>query len=222
MAKILVIEDDVDVRTSIEYVLRGAQHVVDLAVDGEEGSAFLETYEYDIVVLDWEMPKKNGLQVLQDFRKSGGKSPILVLTGRNDIDSKERGFEIGADDYLTKPFEKRELIARVQALLRRSVAAVDHVLRGSFIELDKTKYKVTKDGVEVNLLPKEFALLEFFMRNQNKVFDINALLARVWAADSEGSLAGVRSTLQRLRQKIDPEAKIIKTVHSVGYIFRSD
>jgi DNA-binding response OmpR family regulator len=146
-----------------------------------------------------------------------------MLTGRSSISDKERGFDVGADDYLTKPFNLKELGLRVNALLRRPRTVNADVLEVRDIVLDPGKYRVTKSGIDLSLLPKEFALLQFFMRNRNIVFSAEALLERVWQSDSEAKPKAVSACIHRLRQKLenDGESPLIKTVHGVGYKLES-
>ena len=220
MAKILVVEDTPDMLELIKRILESEHHSVETAKDGDDGWFQLSTYEYDLAILDWQLPGKQGIEIVKSYRSMGGMAPVLMLTGLSASSYKEQGLDGGADDYLTKPFSAGELCARVRALLRRATRSADNILRASGIELDPDNYCVTKNGARMELQPKEFQLLQFFMRNPNKVFDQEAVLNRVWASDSESTVEALRSTLRRLRLKIDPEKEIIKTVHGVGYIFR--
>ncbi len=222
MAKILVVDDSADVLELLKQTLEREHYTVETASNGNDGWFYLSTYEYDLAILDWQMPGKNGIDVVKEFRASGGQTPVLMLTGLSAFSNKEEGLDGGADDYLTKPFNSGELCARVRALLRRSAKATQNVLKGGGIELDPVNYQVTVSGQKVELQPKEFQLLEFFMRHPNKVFDQEAVLNRVWTSDSDATIQALRSTLRRLRSKIDPEGKILRTVHGVGYIFRFD
>jgi two-component system OmpR family response regulator len=187
--------------------------------DGEDALARLKVYDYDLIILDIGMPGLSGFEVLTSYRSNGGVSPVLFLTGKNTIEDVERGFAAGADDYLRKPFHGKELTARVKALLRRPQSLVGNVLGFGALSLDRENYRVTKDGAELQLLPKEFALLEFFMRHPNRVFAPEALLNRVWTAESEATVDAVTTCIKRLRQKIDDEGKqsYIRTVRGAGY-----
>ncbi|MBX9687978.1 MAG: response regulator transcription factor [Candidatus Obscuribacterales bacterium] len=220
MAKILVVEDSADILEMVKLTLESEHYSVETAANGDDGWFYLSSYDYDLAILDWQMPGKAGIDMIREYRSLGGKTPILLLTGLTSFANKEEGLDGGADDYLTKPFNVRELCARVRALLRRSNRETDNKLRGGGIELDPVSYVVTMSGAPVDLQPKEFQLLEFFMRHPNKVFDQEAVLNRVWPSDSEATVQALRSTLRRLRTKIDPDGKVIKTVHGVGYIFR--
>lgn len=222
MAKILIVEDTPDMLELLKKTLEGEHHTVETANTGDEGWFYLSSFDYDLAILDWQLPGKNGIDIVREYRNKGGMAPVLMLTGMSSNSNKEQGLDGGADDYLTKPFNVGELCARVRALLRRAARSTDNILRASGIELDPDKYSVTKNGEPIDLQPKEFQLLQFFMRNPNKVFDQEAVLNRVWASDSDSTVHALRSTLRRLRGKIDPDGDILKTVHGVGYIFRKN
>lgn len=220
MAKILVVEDDAEVLNSVTKILESDHHTVEKAQNGADGWFHMISFDYDLILLDWMLPDKQGLDVMKDYRASGGKTPILMLTGKNTISEKEQGLDFGADDYLTKPFAGRELSARVRALLRRPALAADNVLSAADLLLDPVKYLVTKNGQQIDLQPREFQLLEFFMRNPNRVFDSEAVLNRVWKLDSDATVEALRSAIRRLRQKVDPKGELLQTVYGVGFVFR--
>ncbi len=224
MAKILIVEDDVQLCKLIRDWLSLEHHNVELEHDGQEALNRLKVYEYDLVVLDWEMPGVSGIDILKDFRSRGKKTPVLMLTGRGSIDDKETGLDTGADDYLTKPFHGKELTARIRALLRRPERMVDNVLKAGNIELDRSTFRVTLSGGELKLVPKEFALLEFLMRHPKRVFAPEALLNKVWSNDSDATLDALQTCIKRLRKKIDAEGKpsMIRNVHGVGYSFEPE
>jgi DNA-binding response OmpR family regulator len=171
------------------------------------------------------LPGMTGTAILKDFRSRGGASPVLMLTAKSSIEEKETGLDAGADDYLTKPFDARELLARIRALLRRpqAVSAAKEMHVGN-LALDAKSARVYKDGQELKLLPKEFSLLELFMRYPDQVFSSEALLERVWSADSAASFDTVRTYIKTLRKKIDDpgaDSSLIRTVHGVGYCLDS-
>lgn len=219
MAKILLVEDEADISDLVTAWLAKDHHVVEVAATGEQALDLLRVYPFDVLILDWMLPGVSGVEVCREYRTRGGTSPILMLTAKSHVNEKEKGLDAGADDYLTKPFELIELSARVRALLRRPVSFAGTVLKVGTIVLDTSTHKVTKNGGEVQLLPKEFALLAFFMRHPNQVFSAEALLDRVWSSDSEASPETIRTYIKRLRKKIDEEDKssLIGTVHGVGY-----
>jgi two-component system OmpR family response regulator len=219
MAKILVVEDDGVLSERIKDWLVYEHHAVDVVTRGEEAVSRLRFYSYDLLILDRMLPDLDGVEVCKAFRASGGNAPILFLTAKSTIDNKEEGFEAGADDYLTKPFYIRELSARVKALLRRPHETQGDVFEVGYLKLDTMRAKVTRAGEVVHLLPKEYALLEFFMRHPSQVFSAEALLERVWPAESDLSPHSIRSYITRLRAKIDldSEESMLKTVHGLGY-----
>jgi len=219
MAKILLVEDEDDISDLITAWLAKDHHVVEVASSGEAALDLLRVYPFDVLILDWMLPGISGVEVCRDFRTRGGTTPILMLTAKSHVNEKERGLDAGADDYLTKPFELKELSARIRALLRRPVSFSGTVLKVGSIVLDTSTHQVTKDGEELQLLPKEFALLAFFMRHPNQVFSAEALLDRVWSSDSEASPETIRTYIKRLRKKIDDKDKpsMVGTVHGVGY-----
>lgn len=195
-------------------------HTVETLSDGADAVQHLRIYPYDVIVLDWQLPGATGVEILKQFRAAGGKTPVIMLTGKDSINDKELGLDSGADDYLTKPFHMKELAARIRSLLRRAPQVADNVLCAGDLLLDPAKYRVTKNGGTIQLLPKEFAVLEFLMRHPNQVFTPEALLERVWKSDSEATSEALRTTMKRLRKKIeDPDGpQLIRTVHGVGYV----
>lgn len=223
MAKVLIADDDEVMTSSVKDWLIFEKHVVETAVDGEAALALLNTFSYDIVVLDWEMPKLSGIEVCRKFRARGGTTPILFLTGRNTVIDKETGLDSGADDYITKPFHVRELSARIRAILRRPTASVETVLKAGALELDPATRKVRKNGLELDLPRQEFALLEFFMRNTNRVLSQELIMERVWSTEFPCSPETFRTCLKKLRGKIDDadSSSTIKNLHGVGYILEA-
>ncbi len=219
MAKILLVEDDRNLAITVKDWLEFEHHLVEAVEVGTEALELAQSYEYDLIILDIELPKMNGLEVCQKYRQGGGQAPILMLTGRGSIPDKETGLDAGADDYLTKPFHLKELSARVRALLRRPGQVAGNTLKAGNLVLDTTSYKVLKDGQEIHLPRMEFALLEFLMRHQGQVFSTEALLDRVWTSDSEKSPETIRTSVKKLRSKIDTDGQpsIIRNVHGVGY-----
>ncbi len=222
MPKILVLEDDQEQSEPIKSSLQTAGHEVDAACDVATAKAYLEAIHYDVIILDWNLPDGTGIELLSELRASGKKVPVLMLTGNATIENKETGFHSGADDYLTKPFQMRELNLRVDALLRRPPSFEGLVLKARDLELDTRSFVVRKNGAPIKLQPREFALLLFFMRNQNTVFSCEAILERVWSTDAELGIESVRKSIQRLRASIDDkegESSYIRTSHTHGYSF---
>ncbi len=219
MAKILLVEDCPEVSENVSDWLSLEGHVVDCIADGEEAAWRLNNLQYDVIVLDWELPKLSGIELCKAYRSQGGNTPILMLTGRSNLSDKTEGLDSGADDYLTKPFHPEELGSRIRALLRRPLRVLSPKLKAHHIEMDTIARKVYKNGKEISLVPKQFALLEFFLRHPNETFSTEALLNRVWSDDSEVSPETLRVHLTLLRKAIDADgASIIRTVHRVGYV----
>ncbi|MBA3856407.1 MAG: DNA-binding response regulator [Cyanobacteria bacterium PR.3.49] len=223
MAKIVVVEDDKDLVNLIKGILSIERHTIDSVHDGHEALAIIQMHPYDLVILDWMLPGRSGTEICRDYRARGGSAPILMLTAKAEVDDRAEGLDSGADDYLTKPFHPKEFSARVRALLRRPQAVMGKTLKAADIELDPGQIKVFKSGQEIHLLPKEFALLELFLRYPTQVFSAEALLDRVWNTDSSASLDTVRTYIKTLRKKIDsnPKDSLIRTVHGVGYSLSS-
>lgn len=219
MAKVLLVEDDKNLSTTVVDWLSSERLVVESIDDGSQAIDFIASYNYDLIILDWQLPGWSGIEICQEIRKRGLHTPVLMLTAKNTVHEKTTGLDAGADDYLTKPFHMQELSARVRALLRRRPLVQDNVLVARDIVLDRTSGRVTKDGQEIHLVPKEFALLEFFMRHPNEVFSAEAIITRVWPADSEASSQSLRPYINRLRGKIESEGKteLLRTVHGMGY-----
>ncbi len=225
MAKVLLVEDDRDLSTTVVDALRDERYVVESAENGDDGANLLKLEDFDIIILDWDLPGKSGVEILKEFRATGKTTPIIMLTGRTHINNKEEGMESGADDYLTKPFDIRELKARLRALLRRATGAVGNQISVGDLVLDPGKYKITKGGSDLHLAPKDFALLEFFMRNPDQVFSVPTIMSRVWSYDSDASSEGLRTAIRRIRKVIDtgddPSDSMIENVARIGYRLKS-
>ena len=224
MAKILIVEDDSHLLSDVVDWLEFEQHTVESVGDGKEADERLKFYKYDLVVLDWELPSMHGIEVCKRYRAGGGLTPILMLTGKGHINEKEQGLDAGADDYLTKPFHLKELSARIRALLRRPATMTGAVLEVAGLKLDTNTKKLAKNDREISLTPKEYALLEFFMKHPNEVFSQEALLERVWSSESESSVFSVYTAVKSLRKKIsdgDEKKCALATVHGLGYRLES-
>jgi DNA-binding response OmpR family regulator len=220
MAKILVIEDDRDVLKAVSDHLQFEHNVVEAVDNGNDGLSRLRAYTYDIAIVDWNLPDISGLEICREYRASGGNAMMLMLTGKAQLVEKEQGLDAGFDDYLVKPFEIRELTARVRALLRRvSSRIVGNDLKIGHVELEPNSFRVTKCGEDIKLVPKEFAILEFLMRHPNVVFSCEALMSRIWTADEDTSPEIIRTHIKNLRKKIElpDQPTLIQTVHGVGY-----
>jgi DNA-binding response OmpR family regulator len=217
--RVLVIEDDPKVAKFLAKGLREENFVVDVARSGEQGEEMLSEEDYDVVVLDWLLPGKDGIAVCEALRGRGMSTPILMLTARDSLDDRVSGLTTGADDYLTKPFAFAELLARIRALLRRSHVAHPVVLRVADLTLDPGSRRVARGGAPITLTAKEYAILEVLMRNAGQVVSRTRLTERVWdeASDVVDNLVEVH--VSRLRRKIDRGGGVplIQTVRGSGY-----
>lgn len=224
MAKILLVEDDVPLANIIATWLETQNYVVDQVHSGEDAMQVLTNYQYDLLVFDWELPDVAGISICKWFRTRGGSTPILFLTGRADITSKVEGLETGADDYLCKPFEYRELSARIKTLLRRPVSLVTSVLTVGNMALNVVTRKVSIGENEIVLTPREFGLLEYLMRHPDVPFSSRTLLDSVYPLDSALSEDTVRSCMRSLRKKLTfgDEVCPVKTTRKQGYFVESN
>jgi DNA-binding response OmpR family regulator len=222
LPKVLIVEDDIPLAEMVANYLRFEHYLVEIVDNGDDALSHLEQNDYEIAVLDWNIPGlMNGLEVCKAYRARGGMTPILMLTGKGSIDEKTTGLDSGADDYLTKPFQVRELASRLRALLRRSslTTSESSVLELGALKLDIDNYRVTFDAQEIKLIPKEFRLLEVLMRKPGRVFSADELIRKIWLANEEGSSDSVRTHIKNLRQKLTKSncTCVVETVHGVGY-----
>ena len=224
MAKILLVEDDMVVAESIKLWLKNQQQVVEHVSDGHAALELINFSSYEAIILDWELPGMSGVEVCRRVRSSHNRVPILMLTGKDSVESKVTGLDVGVDDYLAKPFSLKELSARLRAIVRRSGGVASNILQVNDITLDSESHRVTRGGEEIELMPREFAVFEFLLRNKNQVFSGEALLQKLWHTDSDSSKEAVRACIKRLRQRIDAgddeSLSIIETVPKVGYRIR--
>lgn len=226
MQKILVIEDEEKIARFVELELKHEGYGVDKACDGRTGLALAEQNEYDLILLDIMLPGINGIEILRRIRKNS-QVPVIMLTARDAVMDKVSGLDMGADDYITKPFAIEELLARIRVTLRKNApggASKYSVLSCSGVTLDSNRYKVTYNGVPVELTAKEFSLLQTLMQNKNIVMSRDTLLEKVWGYDYAGETNVVDVYIRYLRQKIDERfnVKIITTVRGVGYVVKDE
>jgi heavy metal response regulator len=220
--RILVVEDEPKVASFVRRALEAEHHAVDVATDGDAGLAEALAGAYDLVVLDVMLPKRDGLGVLRELRAGGHAVPVLLLTARAEVADKVAGLDVGADDYLTKPFAVEELLARVRALLRRGAAAAPPQLGIADLTLDPVTREVTRAGKRIELTAREYALLEFFLRNRGRVLGRALIAQHVWGVDFDTFTNVIDVYVNYLRRKIDAdfEPKLVHTVRGVGYVLK--
>lgn len=225
--RMLLIEDDKKISDYLAQGLKESGYIVDLCLDGEEGFDYLSTYTYDLVILDLMLPKMDGFTLITKIRHLDSKIPILILSAKRNVADRIKGLQLGGDDYLTKPFSFGELLARVQALLRRSTTnsmPSQNSIQLGDISMDLIARKVSREGEIIELQKKEFLLLEYFMRHPGCVLTKTQILEGVWDSQFDPQTNVVDVLVFRLRNKIDKnfEKKTISTLRGVGYIFESD
>ncbi len=222
--KILVVEDEKKVASFIKRGLEEEKYEVDTASEGEEGFKMASEKQYDLIVMDWMLPKKDGLTVIKELREKKTSTPVLMLTAKDSLEDIIAGLDAGSDDYLTKPFAFAELLARVRALLRRSEMDKGAELRFADLRLDPVTHKVWRKDKEIDLTAKEYGLLEYFMRNPNQVLTRTMIADHVWDYTFDTFTNIIDVYVNYLRKKIDRDAetKLIHTVRGVGYIFKEE
>jgi two-component system, OmpR family, copper resistance phosphate regulon response regulator CusR len=220
--RLLLVEDEVAIACRVQESLEEAGYTVDWARDGNEALALAKEREYAAIVLDLMIPGVDGWEVCETLRRRAGSrsTPILMLTARGALEDRIRGFEIGADDYLTKPFEMPELRVRVRALIRRSAVHRTRVIRIDDLEIDTEARRVTRTGREIALTPREYTLLEALARNEGRALSREFILDRVWN-DDESYSNTIAVRIRQLRQKVDPDGRLIHTVYGQGYVLRA-
>lgn len=219
--RILVVEDDSKISSFVVKGLKQNSFAVDACADGEEGLFLAETTDYDAAVVDIMIPKLDGLSLVQRLRAKGIKIPVLFLSAKASVDDRVRGLQAGADDYLTKPFAFSELLARVQALIRRSTRTVEpNRLTSGDLALDLLTREATRGSERIELQPREFALLEYLMRNAGRTVTKTMVLEHVWDYSFDPQTNVVDVLVHRLRAKIDPDKTRLHTLRGVGYVLK--
>jgi DNA-binding response OmpR family regulator len=223
--KVLVIEDEEKIARALQRGLEQERFSAEIAPDGAAGLAAAEADEYDVIILDRMLPEMDGMEVCRSLRASGDKTPILMLTAKDQVRDRVAGLNAGADDYLVKPFAFEELLARIRALLRRPSQATDTILRVSDLELDPVSFQVRRGGKNIKLSAKEFALLEYLMRNVGRVLSKDKIIDHVWEYDADVLPNNVEVFIGYLRRKIDTPFEgpnIIHTSRGFGYSVSED
>lgn len=219
--RILVVEDEHRIAQSIKKGLEQERYAVDVAYSGDEGFSLAIAEEYDLIVLDRMLPGMDGMQIISELRNKKNHAPVLMLTARSQIAEKVEGLDIGADDYMTKPFSFEELLARVRALTRRPKTVLDAILAVGTLTLNPSTFEVQRDQQDIQLSSKEFSLLEYLMRHQNKVVTKEQIIQHVWDYDADILPNTVEVYMRNLRQKIDQPFKkskpLLQTVRGFGY-----
>jgi two-component system copper resistance phosphate regulon response regulator CusR len=218
--KILIVEDEPKTSAYLAKGLTENGYTVDTALNGETGLHLAKTMEFDLLILDVMLPGRDGWSILKALRESGNQKPVLFLTARDAVEDRVKGLELGADDYLVKPFAFSELLARVHSILRRGPARKSEILKIADLEMDPLKHKATRSGQKLDLTPKEFALLYFLASRTGEALSRTLIAEQVWDMNFDSDTNIIEVHVRRLRAKIDDpyEKKLIHTVRGVGYV----
>ena len=223
--RVLLVEDDASIAEFVARALREHGYTVDQAADGIDGLDLAKRERYDAAIVDLMLPGRDGLGLIEEIRRARIATPVLVLTAKRSVDDRVRGLQTGADDYLTKPFALPELLARVQALIRRSTGAVESpLLAVGSLTLDLLTRRVERDGRAIDLRPREFSLLELLMRNEGRVVSKTMILSHVWGYAFDPGSNVVDVLVFRLREKIDRgvDTPLLHTVRGMGYVLKEE
>lgn len=222
--RILIVEDDQSLHRIIKRRLSEEGYAVDGCFDGEDALYYMESQAYDCVILDWMLPKKDGVILLREFRDKGYLTPVLMLTAKDSITDRVEGLDAGADDYLTKPFAYDELLARVRALLRRNTESKSNKLQLADLTMDLLMHRVVRNHQEITLTSREYALLEYFLRNQGQVLTRSQIADHVWNYDFDYDSNVVDVYVRYLRNKIDKgfAYPLLHTVRGYGYVLKDE
>ncbi len=222
--RVLVVEDAKDMNRLIVKTLTRAGYSVDGCYNGEEALDFLAGAEYDAILLDVMMPKMDGYALLEKLRSQGMDTPVLFLTARDAISDRVKGLDLGADDYLVKPFDFEELLARIRAMTRKKAGKRSNVFTLGDLQVDAQSHTVTRGGQEINLLPKEFTILEYMIRNQGTVLSREQLENQIWNYEHSGSSNNIDVYISKLRKKIDGDgqSRLLHTIRGVGWVLRAE
>lgn len=220
--RLLLVEDEKSLNKMLAKQLMQAGYGVDSCYDGAEAEDYLQSTHYDVVILDIMMPKKDGISVLRDMRKAKNPAPVLLLTAKDSTEDRVLGLDSGADDYLIKPFDFSELLARLRALLRRGSAAQETVLQVADLSLNPATHAVMRAGKEIMLSAREYSILECLMRNAGLVLSREKIENHIWSYDYQGGSNVIDVYIRYLRKKVDDEfdVKLIHTIRGVGYVLK--
>ena len=222
--RILLVEDDIKIASFIVKGLKAAGYAIDHAADGEEGLNLALTEPYDTAVIDIMLPKRDGLSLIEEMRKSKVHTPVIILSAKGSVDDRVKGLQTGGDDYLTKPFAFSELLARVQALIRRASGATEPTtLSASELSMNLLTREVKRKDQQIELQPMEFSLLEYLMRNIGRVVSKTMIMEHVWDYNFDPQTNVVEARICRLRDKVDRDfdKKLIHTIRGVGYVLKN-
>nr|WP_241634591.1 two-component system response regulator RppA [Fusobacterium gastrosuis] len=222
--KILVVEDEKDLNSVITRHLKKNNFSVDSVFDGEEALNFLEYENYDLVILDIMMPKLNGYEVIKKLRTKQNETPVLMLTAKDNIEDKVKGLDLGADDYLVKPFDFNELLARIRAIIRRKYGNSSNQLSIDDLVLNISKKTVTRDGISIELTGKEYEILEYLMQNKGHILSREQIREHVWDFDYDGESNVIDVLIKNIRRKIDKldSKSLITTKRGLGYVIKEN
>ncbi|OCA89913.1 MULTISPECIES: response regulator transcription factor [unclassified Bacillus (in: firmicutes)] len=220
--RILIVEDEQDLQNVLANRLKVENYSVDACGNGSDALDYISMASYDLIVLDIMIPEVNGLEVLQHIREEGNRTPVLLLTAKDTIEDRVKGLDLGADDYLIKPFAFDELLARIRVLMRRQSGNTSNVYEMGDLVVDCNTHKVTRQGKNIDLSSKEFAILEYMIRNKDIVLSRDNIEQHVWNYDYEGGSNIIDVYIRYLRKKIDNdfEIKLIHTIRGSGYVLR--
>jgi heavy metal response regulator len=222
MPRILLVEDEKKVSAFIKKGLEEEHYCVETASDGEKGKLALQTSEFDLIIMDILMPKKDGLMLLHEIRAEGNATPVLMITAKGSVEDKVRGLDTGADDYLVKPFAIAELLARVRSLLRRKTAEKPTTLAIADLSLDLVSHRARRGSRQIELTAKEYMLLEYFIRNKNTILTRTTISEHIWNYNFDTGTNIIDVYINHLRAKIDGgcDNKLLHTIRGVGYIMK--
>lgn len=220
--RILIVEDELDLQNVLEKRLKAEHYSVDACANGNDAIDYIEMVAYDVIVLDIMLPGLNGLEILEKMRSQNNKTPVLLLTAKDSVSDRVKGLDLGADDYLVKPFAFDELLARLRALTRRQAGSATNQFQLDDLVVDCNSYTVTRANQKIELSSKEFALLEYLIRNKGVVLSREKIEQHVWNYDYDGGSNIIDVYIRYLRKKIDSgfDKKLIHTVRGAGYVLR--